>query len=71
MHTYIHRKIRLGSPAYIGLCLDVGPSMAEQVGDLGVTLIGGYGQGGEPILSETKRERDIQHTMRSGQVILH
>ena len=44
--------IRLGSPAYLVLGLDVGSSMAEQVGDLGVTIIGGSDQGSEPTLSE-------------------
>ena len=46
--------------AYIVPGLDVGPSLAEQVGDLGVTIIGGYGQGGEPILSETKRKYELR-----------
>ena len=48
-------KIRIqGSPAYIGLCLDVGSSMAKQSYHLGATLTSGCDQGGGPILYETK-----------------
>ena len=54
---------RLGSPAYLVPGLDVGPSMAEQFGDLGVTIIGGYGQGGVTNLSETHRERGTCSTL--------
>ena len=72
IHTYIHCKmsiIRLGSPAYLVLGLDVGSSMAEQVGDLGVTIIGGSDQGSEPTL---EREGHTAHyEIRSGHVILH
>ena len=68
MHLYytviqtVHYYLNF-NPAYVGPGLDVGPSLAQQVRDLGVTLISGYDQGGVFILSETKRERGIYNTL--------
>ena len=45
-------------PAYITLCLDVGTSLAKQIHYLRVAIKSRYDQGGEPTLSETKRERE-------------
>ena len=59
IRTYI-ATIKIQMPAYIGLCVDVGSSMAKQSRHLGVTLISRYGQGGDPTLSE----RGTYSTMR-------